>query len=78
MEGLSLRVLDLQSNRIRSSVGLRSLVSLEELYLAYNGISEMRDVDTLTNVNTLDLTHNYLTNTNGFEGFISVEYLWVW
>ena len=33
LEGLHLHILDLQSNRIRSSRGLETLVDLEELYL---------------------------------------------
>ena len=80
-------MLDLQSNRIRNPIGLNTLTSLKELllyslsitnrYLAYNGIAEMHDVDQLRNVNTLDLSNNFLTDTNGFEGFVSLEYVWV-
>lgn len=87
MDGLQLRVLDLQSNRIRSSSGLASLTSLEELlqcwirvtcrYLAYNGIPEITGLEALDRLNTLDLTYNFLTTTNGFDGFKSLEYLWV-
>ena len=87
LEGLEIEVLDLQSNRIRNPIGLNTLTSLKELllyslsitnrYLAYNGIAEMHDVDQLRNVNTLDLSNNFLTDTNGFEGFVSLEYVWV-
>lgn len=87
LEGLEIEVLDLQSNRIRNPVGLNTLTSLKELsvslclftcrYLAYNGIAEMHDVDQLRNVNTLDLSNNFLTSTEGFEGFVSLEYVWV-
>lgn len=84
---MQLRVLDLQSNRIRSSVGLESLSSLEELYacwnivspsyLAYNGIPVAEGMEGLENLNTLDLTYNFLTSTKGFGGFKSLEFLWV-
>ena len=80
-------MLDLQSNRIRSSAGLESLSSLEELYvrwnrvspsyLAYNGIPVIEGMKGLENLNTLDLTYNFLTSTNGFGGFKSLEFLWV-
>lgn len=80
-------MLDLQSNRIRSSVGLESLSSLEELYacwnivspsyLAYNGIPVAEGMEGLENLNTLDLTYNFLTSTKGFGGFKSLEFLWV-
>lgn len=80
-------MLDLQSNRIRSSSGLSSLTSLEELlhllecltcrYLAYNGIPEIVGLEAMGKLNTLDLTYNFLTTTKGFDGFKSLEFLWV-
>lgn len=51
-----MRVLDLQSNRIRSMEGLESLSSLEELYLAYNGITEIVGLDQLVRMND-DVDH---------------------
>lgn len=77
LSGLQLQILDLQSNRIRSSSGLESLSSLEELYLAYNGITQLSGLTELHQLNTLDLTHNYLTDTTGMEGLQSLEYLWL-
>lgn len=46
-------------------------------YLAYNGIPEIEGMEALRSVNTLDLTHNYLTDTQGMQGFASLEFLWV-
>ena len=49
----------------------------EMRYLAYNGIPKIEGMEMLRNVNTLDLTHNYLTDTQGMQGFASLEFLWV-
>lgn len=63
----------------RSSI-LRNCIfrdGCEMRYLAYNGIPKIEGMEMLRNVNTLDLTHNYLTDTQGMQGFASLEFLWV-
>lgn len=88
MQGLEkltkLRRLDVQSNRLEAIEGLTSQnATLEELYLAHNGITnEGASAATglalaLPNLSVLDLSRNRLTSTAAFEHLTSLEELWL-
>mmetsp|Transcript_20308 Transcript_20308/g.29903 ORF Transcript_20308/g.29903 Transcript_20308/m.29903 type:complete len:420 (+) Transcript_20308:127-1386(+) len=79
-----LRRLDVQSNRLTAIENLSSQVdTLEELYLANNGISdEGATCETglalpFSKLNTLDLSKNRLTTTTPFVHIHSLEELWL-
>mmetsp|Transcript_11917 Transcript_11917/g.19748 ORF Transcript_11917/g.19748 Transcript_11917/m.19748 type:complete len:439 (-) Transcript_11917:56-1372(-) len=79
-----LRRLDVQSNRLTSVSGLSAQVdTLEELYLAHNGITDEGALQPtglglhFTQLTTLDLSRNFLTTTQPFENIVSLEELWL-
>ena len=79
-----LRRLDVQSNRLTKIENLTSQVdTLEELYLAHNGIDvEGASCETglalpFTQLNTIDLSRNRLTNTTPFAHLKSLTDLWI-
>lgn len=83
-----LKRLDVQSNRLTSISNLSSqTVTLEELYLADNGITDeglFADIETKTGLsqsfstlNTLDLSKNKLATTKHFSHLTTLEELWL-
>ena len=79
-----LRRLDVQSNRLTKVENLEAQVdTLEELYLAHNGIDvEGASCDSglalpFTQLNTVDLTRNRLTDTSPFSHLKSLSDLWI-
>jgi protein phosphatase 1 regulatory subunit 7 len=79
-----LRRLDVQSNRLTQVENLGAqLESLEELYLAHNGIDdEGASLPTglalkFTNLNVIDMSRNRLTSTAPFGHLEAVEELWL-
>lgn len=79
-----LRRLDVQSNRLTKITNLTTQVdTLEELYLAHNGINDEGAAQTsglalpFTNLTTLDLSRNCLTSTQAFAHLTSLEDLWL-
>jgi protein phosphatase 1 regulatory subunit 7 len=79
-----LRRLDIQSNRLRVVRNLSSQVhTLEELYLAHNGIDDQGVLDPtgislkFSQLSTLDLSRNSLTTTQPFTHLVSLEELWL-
>lgn len=88
IEGISsltkLRRLDVQSNRLTSINGLTGQIdSLEELYLAHNGIEDdgAMEEDGLqlkfTNLSTLDLSKNRLSSCRPFAHLDTLNELWL-
>ncbi|KAL3788956.1 hypothetical protein HJC23_000240 [Cyclotella cryptica] len=88
IEGLTkltkLRKLDVQSNRLIKIENLTSQVdTLEELYLAHNGIDiygarcETGLALPFTALNTIDLSRNKLTDTTPFSHLTSLSELWI-
>lgn len=79
-----LRRLDIQSNRLTVIEGLTAQVdTLEELYLAHNGITNEGASDptglalSFSKLNVLDLSRNRLTNTSAFAHLKSLDELWL-
>ncbi|EEC46179.1 predicted protein, partial [Phaeodactylum tricornutum CCAP 1055/1] len=88
IEGLStlkkLRRLDIQSNRLTQVENLTSQTeTLEELYLAHNGIATEGTIlpsglgQTFELLNVLDLSRNRLTQVNQLGHLKSLEELWL-
>ena len=59
-----LRLLSIQSNRIREISGLSSLSGLEELYIADNGLTHLAGLDSL-NLQTLEIANNRIADFSG-------------
>ena len=84
---VSLRRLDVQSNRLTSIVGLLETVAstLEELYLSHNAITDEGAMAGLLSNNnytfamltTLDLSRNRLTCTKPFANLTTLVDLWI-
>jgi len=79
-----LKRLDVQSNRLTAIENLEALVNtLEELYLAHNGIDdEGAKCETglalpFTQLNTIDMSRNRLTDTSPFAHLTSLTDLWI-
>jgi len=79
-----LRRLDIQSNRLTKIENLGALVdTLEELYLAHNGIDnegakcESGLALPFTQLNTVDMSRNRLTDTSPFSHLTSLTDLWI-
>ena len=79
-----LRTLDVQSNRLTRIENLEAQVNtLEELYLAHNGIDvEGATCDTglalpFKELNTIDMSRNRLTDTSPFAHLNSLTDLWI-
>jgi protein phosphatase 1 regulatory subunit 7 len=79
-----LRRLDIQSNRLTKIENLESQCeTLEELYLAHNGIDDEGASQatgltlTFTNLNVLDLSRNCLTTTAPFAHLSALVELWL-
>jgi len=80
-----LRRLDVQSNRLTTIDNLQSQVdTLEELYLAHNGITNEGASQSptglalpFTQLSTLDLSRNRITNTKPFAHLEALEELWL-
>lgn len=79
-----LRRLDVQSNRLTKIENLEALVdTLEELYLAHNGIDvegalcESGLALPFTQLNTVDMSRNRLTDTSPFAHLTSLTDLWI-
>ena len=79
-----LRRLDVQSNRLEAIEGLTSLNdTLEELYLAHNGITVEGALTptglqmALPKLSVLDLSRNRLTNASPFGHLKSLDELWL-
>lgn len=88
IEGLSnlikLRRLDVQSNRLTSINGLEAQIeSLEELYLAHNGIDDEGAMEQdglqlkFENLTTLDLSKNRLSSCRPFAHLDTLNELWL-
>lgn len=84
MQLTKLRRLDVQSNRLTQVTNLSTQVdTLEELYLAHNGISDQGASQAtglalpFTSLTTLDLSRNRLTTTQPFSHLTSLEDLWL-
>ena len=88
IEGLenltSLRRLDVQSNRLTAIENLTSQVdTLEELYLAHNGISNEGAIResglqlSFQKLTTLDLSRNRLTSCLPFSKLVTLNELWI-
>lgn len=80
----NLRKLDVQSNRLESVENLEAQVdTLEELYLAHNGITNEGASKatglalTFKHLNTVDLGRNRLTGTQPFAHLTTLEELWI-
>merc|ERR1719253_623792 len=79
-----LRTLDVQSNRLTRIENLEAQINtLEELYLAHNGIDvEGATCDTglalpFKELNTIDMSRNRLTDTSPFAHLNSLTDLWI-
>jgi len=88
IEGLSnlkkLRRLDVQSNRLTSVENLTGVIdTLEELYLAHNGIEDEGAMQptglalTFAKLTTLDLSKNRLTSCKPFAHMTTLNELWI-
>lgn len=75
---VNLRQLDIQHNRLTSlGEGLRHLSNLEELYLAWNKITDLQGLPSPSVLNTVDLSKNEIASLEGVQQHTTLEELWL-
>lgn len=82
-----LRKLDVQHNRLTSisdegdeigeDVGVTALTALEELYLAFNAIENVRGLPVASPLNTVDLSTNQISSVEGIEAHKGLQEVWM-
>jgi hypothetical protein len=69
--------LDCQERNIVSLDGIETLISLEELNLASNTISDITPLAGLASLSGLDIADNTISDLSPLTGLSSLEYLWL-
>ena len=82
-----LRKLDVQHNRLTcisdesedsgEDIGITALTALEELYLAFNAIENVKGLPKASPLNTVDLSTNQISNLEGIEVHKGLQELWM-
>ncbi|KAG0705654.1 L domain-like protein [Suillus ampliporus] len=72
-----LKILSLQSNRIKKIECLDQLVDLEELYLSHNGVERLEGLDNNKKLRTLDVGANFILAIENISHLASLEELWL-
>lgn len=72
----NLKILSIQSNRIRDITGLDKLSGLEELYISHNALSSLSGLESCSQLRVLDISNNEVSSLKGLEGLKQLEEVW--
>ena len=72
----NLKILSLQSNRIRHITGLDSLPRLEELYISHNALIDLSGLEKVAGLKVLDISNNQVASVKGLKHLEEMEELW--
>jgi protein phosphatase 1 regulatory subunit 7 len=72
----NLKILSIQSNRIRQISGLDELVHLEELYISHNALSSLEGLEKVRGLRVLDISNNQVASVKGLGHLEDLEELW--
>jgi protein phosphatase 1 regulatory subunit 7 len=77
MSGLpKLRLLSIQSNRIRSLAPLSNVPTLEELYISHNALESLEGIESNTHLRVLDISNNVIKSLKGLGPLSELEEFW--
>lgn len=72
----NLKVLSIQSNRLRSMSGLSDLPSLEELHISHNALTSLSGLEANTKLRVIDCSSNPIEKLEGLENLSALEEFW--
>ena len=72
----NLKILSIQSNRIREISGLKGLTSLEELYISNNALTTLNGLEESHSLRVLDITSNGVSSLRGLGHLEKLEEFW--
>lgn len=72
----NLKILSIQSNRLRTMTGLDALINLEELHISHNLISEISGLSHNTKLQVIDISANPIEHLAGLEGLVHLTEFW--
>jgi protein phosphatase 1 regulatory subunit 7 len=73
----ALRLLSIQSNRLRTIEGLDALAALDQLYLSHNGLARLEGLSHTTHLTTLDVGANCIEHIENVAHLSLLEEFWV-
>lgn len=77
LDGLTnLKILSIQSNRIREISGLDSLSNLEELYISHNALTTLQGLEKVAKLRVLDISNNQVASLKGLSHLENLEEVW--
>jgi protein phosphatase 1 regulatory subunit 7 len=80
IKGLSalsnLKILSIQSNRLKEITGLESLTSLEELHISHNLLTSISGLEQNKNLRVIDISANPIEHLSGLEGLEHLTEFW--
>lgn len=72
----NLKILSIQSNRIRAISGLDQLPQLEELYISHNALTSLSGLENTKALRVLDISNNKIEKLEGVGHLEEIEELW--
>jgi protein phosphatase 1 regulatory subunit 7 len=72
----NLKILSIQSNRIRTIAGLDNLPQLEELYISHNALTTLEGLEKVSGLRVLDISNNQVGSIKGLKHLKELEELW--
>lgn len=72
----NLKILSIQSNRIRDITGLDKLSALEELYISHNALTTLSGLESCSQLRVLDISNNQVSSLAGIQGLKEIEEVW--
>jgi len=72
----NLKILSIQSNRIRNISGLENLPHLQELYISHNALSGLEGLENVVGLRVLDISNNQVSSVKGLKHLEHLEELW--
>ena len=72
----NLKILSIQSNKLKKIENLEELTNLEELYLSHNFITKIEGLEKNLKLNTLDVTSNKITSLENLNHLSNLTDIW--